>query len=229
METEHSGDSQEINETANKSQEEEEEVEEGAEQKEEEIGDQDNVAEVSLDEGEKLSSNVTLQQEVAENSSDKSVERLGSVTSMIEPSFQKDEELIYEGDVDDEEMEDAQNAENQVEMDLDEEEEEKDELIVDFTAGELDLDPKPSEEKRSASFSSKPLQKSEMIDAKSEPQTTGSTSSKLESGDSSEERFVLVVFVFFAGDQVMASLQVVFTYQDLWLSWSFFQVQNVVD
>ncbi len=50
---------------------------------------------------------------------------------------------------------------------------ERDELIVDFTPGELDLDPRPSEDEKSAS--SKPITKTD--------------TSKLEK---SEERFVAV-------------------------------------
>ena len=104
-------------------------------------------------------------------------------TSIIEPIFPKDEELIYEGDVDNDEVEYA----NQVEMDMDEEEEEKDELIVDFTAGELDLDPRPSEDKKGSA--SKPF--SNIDKAESKP----ADANKVDTEESSEERFVSV-FVF---------------------------------
>ena len=94
------------------------------------------------------------------------------MTSIIEPTFPRDEELIYEGDVDNEDVEDA-------EMEVDEEEE-RDELIVDFTAGELDLDPRSFEEEKSASSKALP-NSSEKVDT-----------NKIDLGESSEERFVSV-------------------------------------
>ena len=112
----------------------------------------------------------------------------GLVTDIM---FPKDEELIYEGDVDDDVNQtetDANNDEdkhdeiddrNQVEMDIDEED--KDKLIVDFTAGELELDPIPSEEKKNVP----------------EPTSSGDKADSMKHDatckvDSEEERFVYV-------------------------------------
>ena len=119
---------------------------------------------------------------------DRPVERLESVTSIIEPSFPRDEELIYEGDVDNEEGDEPLS---QVDMDV-EEEEEKDELIVDFTAGELDLDPKPFERER-ITASATPSKPSLSSNDKSVEFKLGA--SKVDTEESSEERFVSV-FLF---------------------------------
>ncbi len=121
-------------------------------------------------------------------SMDRPVERLESVASIIEPSFPRDEELIYEGDVDNDEGDEPLS---QVDMEV-EEEEEKDELIVDFTAGELDLDPKPFERERTTA-STTPSQPSLSSNDKSVDSKFGA--SKVDTEESSKERFVSV-FLF---------------------------------
>ena len=125
------------------------------------------------------------------------LERLESIASMIEPSFTKDEELIYEGDIENEPEEFQNEPEEEFKMELEEEEEEQVELIVDLTGGEfvLDTDTEPKQENNIVTQSTPT--------SVSKQQQRSETKTKAVSGDTEEPRFVLsLLVILFTGSFV---------------------------
>lgn len=142
--------------------------------------------------------NIDTTDETAESVESITTNRLESVTSIIEPTFTKEEELIYEGDVDNDETE--ENTPMELEMELDAEDD-KDELIVDFTPGELELDPHSNDRQQSSTAvagdktvaSGSSNKSNDKVDSNKEYSKGGDTKEE----STTEERFVLEYCVIF--------------------------------